>query len=167
MMQRYILKNGINKSTWNPTKCLSNLQEHRKEKQDWESWQTNKKQISKVIDLNLNTSIIILNLKSKDTNKRKILTELIKITLFNYMLFLQKLGGGIKENDGGVNSMIYLIYCKNFCKCHNVSPPSKTIIKEKKKNFKLRIFICNYFQTLMYIFLLGLILILITKVMLI
>jgi hypothetical protein len=37
-------------------------------------------------------------------------------------------GGGIKENDGGVNSnMIYLIYCKNFCKCLNVPPPSTTI----------------------------------------
>jgi hypothetical protein len=23
--------------------------------------------------------------------------------------------------------MIYLIYCKNFCKCHNVPPPSTTI----------------------------------------
>jgi hypothetical protein len=32
-------------------------------------------------------------------------------------------GRRIKENDGGRNStMIYLIYCKNFCKCHNVSP---------------------------------------------
>jgi hypothetical protein len=32
-------------------------------------------------------------------------------------------GGEIQENDGGVNSnMIYLIYCKNFCKCHNVPP---------------------------------------------
>jgi hypothetical protein len=32
-------------------------------------------------------------------------------------------GRGIKENDGGVNStMIYLIYCKNFCGCHNVPP---------------------------------------------
>jgi hypothetical protein len=30
-------------------------------------------------------------------------------------------GGRIKENDGRVDSsMIYLIYCKNFCKCHNV-----------------------------------------------
>jgi hypothetical protein len=26
----------------------------------------------------------------------------------------------IKENDGGVNST--MIYYKNFCKCHNVSP---------------------------------------------
>jgi hypothetical protein len=32
--------------------------------------------------------------------------------------------GRIKENDGGGlnSSMIYLIYCKNFCKCHNVPP---------------------------------------------
>jgi uncharacterized protein (DUF433 family) len=30
---------------------------------------------------------------------------------------------GIKENDGGSEfNMIYLIYCKNFCKCHNVPP---------------------------------------------
>jgi hypothetical protein len=29
------------------------------------------------------------------------------------------------ENDGGVNSsMLYLIYCKDFCKCYNVPPPS-------------------------------------------
>jgi hypothetical protein len=31
----------------------------------------------------------------------------------------------------GVNSnMIYLIHCKNLCKCHNV-PPHSTTIKEK------------------------------------
>jgi hypothetical protein len=36
-------------------------------------------------------------------------------------------GGGIKKNGGGVNSsMIYLIHCKIFCKCHNVTPPSTT-----------------------------------------
>jgi hypothetical protein len=39
----------------------------------------------------------------------------------------------LKESSGGVNSsVIYLIHCKNFCKCHNVLPPS-TIKKEKKK----------------------------------
>jgi hypothetical protein len=27
-------------------------------------------------------------------------------------------GGRIKENDGGLNST--MIYCKNFCKCHNI-----------------------------------------------
>jgi hypothetical protein len=37
---------------------------------------------------------------------------------------------GIKENDGGVTST--MIYCKNFCKCHNV-PPSTRIIKKRKK----------------------------------
>jgi hypothetical protein len=37
--------------------------------------------------------------------------------------------GGKKENDGGENSsMIHLIYCKNVCKCYNVSP-SKTVQK--------------------------------------
>jgi hypothetical protein len=35
---------------------------------------------------------------------------------------------------GGVkSSMIYLIHCKNLCKCHNVLPPSRAI-KEKKNN---------------------------------
>jgi hypothetical protein len=32
----------------------------------------------------------------------------------------------------GNSRMIYLIHCKNFCKCHNVPPPSTTI--KKKKN---------------------------------
>jgi hypothetical protein len=37
-------------------------------------------------------------------------------------------GGGMKESSGGVNSnMIYLIHCKNLCKCHNVYPPSRKI----------------------------------------
>jgi hypothetical protein len=32
----------------------------------------------------------------------------------------------IKENVEGVNSsMIYLIYCKNFCKCCEVPPPAQ------------------------------------------
>jgi hypothetical protein len=30
------------------------------------------------------------------------------------------MGERIKENDGGVNST--MIYCKNFCKCHNAPP---------------------------------------------
>jgi hypothetical protein len=35
--------------------------------------------------------------------------------------------GGINENGGGVNwGMIYLIYCKNLCRSHNVPPPSTT-----------------------------------------
>jgi hypothetical protein len=34
--------------------------------------------------------------------------------------------GWIKENGVGVNSnMIYLIYCMNLCKCHNVPLPRK------------------------------------------
>jgi hypothetical protein len=40
----------------------------------------------------------------------------------------------------GVNSsMIYLIHCKNLCKCYNVPPPSRTIkkvLKQKKKEKK-------------------------------
>jgi hypothetical protein len=40
------------------------------------------------------------------------------------------MGEGVKEKDGVVNSR--MIYCKNFCKCHSISP-SRTIIKRKKK----------------------------------
>jgi hypothetical protein len=35
---------------------------------------------------------------------------------------------GMGEGDKGVYScIIYLMYCKNFQKCHNVLPPSTTI----------------------------------------
>jgi hypothetical protein len=34
------------------------------------------------------------------------------------------------KRSGGVNSS--MIYCKNFCKCHNVPPPSTTINKKEK-----------------------------------
>jgi hypothetical protein len=44
--------------------------------------------------------------------------------------------GEIKEHDGGVNStMVHLIYCKNFCKCHNAPPANKK--KILKKSFSL------------------------------
>jgi hypothetical protein len=37
----------------------------------------------------------------------------------------------------GVNSsMTYLIYCKNFCKCHSVHPPSITIKKIQESHDK-------------------------------
>jgi hypothetical protein len=37
---------------------------------------------------------------------------------------------GMKVNgEGGEFSMKYLVYCKNFCKCHNVPPLSTTIKK--------------------------------------
>jgi hypothetical protein len=44
-------------------------------------------------------------------------------------------GGKIKESDGGVNST--MIYCKNFCKCHSVTPSTtiKQFKKTKKKKF--------------------------------
>jgi hypothetical protein len=42
---------------------------------------------------------------------------------------------GIKKSGRGVNSsMIYLIDCKNFCKCHNVPPPSTIKIILKVRN---------------------------------
>jgi hypothetical protein len=35
-------------------------------------------------------------------------------------------GGEIKESSGGVNSsMVYLIHCKNLCKCYNVPYPAQ------------------------------------------
>jgi hypothetical protein len=42
-------------------------------------------------------------------------------------------GGDDKEVGGGANSIIiYLIYCNNFCECHNV-PPTNITVKKKKK----------------------------------
>jgi hypothetical protein len=36
--------------------------------------------------------------------------------------------GEMGERNGGVNpSMIYLIHCKNLCKCHSVPTPSTAI----------------------------------------
>jgi hypothetical protein len=29
-------------------------------------------------------------------------------------------GGGMRMMEGANSAMIYFIYCKNFCKCHNV-----------------------------------------------
>jgi hypothetical protein len=43
-------------------------------------------------------------------------------------------GGGIKETSGGVkSSIIYLMHCKNPCKCHNISPTSTNNKGEKKQ----------------------------------
>jgi hypothetical protein len=43
----------------------------------------------------------------------------------------------------GVNSsMIYLMYCNNFCKCHNVPPPGTTI-KRKNMGFRIRFSVQN------------------------
>jgi hypothetical protein len=41
--------------------------------------------------------------------------------------------GGMRKRrmmEGVNSSMIYLIYCMKFCKCHNVPPPSTTIKKK-------------------------------------
>jgi hypothetical protein len=41
------------------------------------------------------------------------------------------MGGGMKEAVEGVNSStIYLIHCKNLCKCYNVPTPSTTTTKK-------------------------------------
>jgi hypothetical protein len=45
----------------------------------------------------------------------------------------QELGEGVIKEIGGVNlSIIYLLYYKNLCKCHNV-PLCRTTIKNKIK----------------------------------
>jgi hypothetical protein len=50
--------------------------------------------------------------------------------------------GGRKAVERVNSSIIYLIHCKNFCKCHNVPPPSTTIKKRQILCF------CNYFTTI-------------------
>jgi hypothetical protein len=53
-------------------------------------------------------------------------------------------GVGIKENDGGVNlTMMHLISCKNFCKCHAIPIPSATIkiLRSKAKKIKHNVII--------------------------
>jgi hypothetical protein len=45
--------------------------------------------------------------------------------------------GGCRRMVEGVNSSIkYLIYCKNFCKCHDVPQTSTTIKKLENKKHK-------------------------------
>jgi hypothetical protein len=47
------------------------------------------------------------------------------------------LGEGVKESKGGGDSsMMYLMHCKNRCKCHNVPSPGTTIKKKRKKKNK-------------------------------
>jgi hypothetical protein len=45
------------------------------------------------------------------------------------------------------STIIYLIYCKNFYKYHNIPPPSTTIKKEMKQNDQVDTlvlwFVCN------------------------
>jgi hypothetical protein len=38
-----------------------------------------------------------------------------------------------KKQEGVISSMLYLIHCKNLCKCHSVPPPSTTIKKKEKE----------------------------------
>jgi hypothetical protein len=44
-------------------------------------------------------------------------------------------GGWRKMVEGMNSSTIYLLYCKNFCKCHNVPPPSNKKKERKKISF--------------------------------
>jgi hypothetical protein len=62
-------------------------------------------------------------------NKR----EKIKMSIYSKVIeaISQMEGGGEKRGwwRGANSSMIYLIHCKNLCKCRNVLPPSTTIKK--------------------------------------
>jgi hypothetical protein len=47
-------------------------------------------------------------------------------------------GVGKRRMVQGVNSsMIYLIYCKNICKCYNVLPPRMTIKLKRKEKIEI------------------------------
>jgi hypothetical protein len=69
------------------------------------------------------------------------IVQMLCIHVYNFKMILLKLfqeqgKDGIKENGGEVNSsMTYLIYFKDFCKCHNVPPPS-TIIKNSEMGYQ-------------------------------
>jgi hypothetical protein len=57
-------------------------------------------------------------------------------TCYNYS---RSGGGDIIENGGrSKDNMIYMIYCKNLCKCDNVLPAQQKI-KKKKKTTKKKI----------------------------
>jgi hypothetical protein len=61
---------------------------------------------------------------------------------WDLLKLFQEWGEGIKENDGGVNSsMIYLTYCKNFCKCHNIPQHNNKnkLIKTMKRISKKKV----------------------------
>jgi hypothetical protein len=57
----------------------------------------------------------------------------------------------MKENGKGMNSnIIYLIHCKNFCKCPNILPPSTTTKKngnESNKKQSSLIVLASYSNT--------------------
>jgi hypothetical protein len=61
----------------------------------------------------------------------------------------------MKVVEGANSSMIYLIYCKNFCKCRNVLPPSTPIkfkkIKNKASNFKQIVHESYFIEFIMWI----------------
>jgi hypothetical protein len=47
-------------------------------------------------------------------------------------------GGQRRMVEGVVNSSpVYLLHCKNFCKYHNIPPPSTTMKRGKNPNYSL------------------------------
>jgi hypothetical protein len=63
-------------------------------------------------------------------------TQVWKLTNETCLIYSRNVGGVEKHNDGGYNSStIYLIYCKNNCKCHNILPHRTEKLKIKLKTF--------------------------------
>jgi hypothetical protein len=60
-------------------------------------------------------------------NKRKRKKKKKKFNFFIKKMRIKYLNG----MEGMHSSMVYLTYCKNFCKCHTV-PPTTAIKKSKK-----------------------------------
>jgi hypothetical protein len=57
----------------------------------------------------------------KDEYTGNIMYSRVKMTKWDLLKLSQEWGCGVKENDGReMNST--MIYCKNFCTCHNVPP---------------------------------------------
>jgi hypothetical protein len=67
---------------------------------------------------------IIIALQNPTKNKLKNILNILKAITSQSEMQRKRIVDGINS------SVIYLIYCKNFCKCHNVFPPSTTIKKE-------------------------------------
>jgi hypothetical protein len=55
-------------------------------------------------------------------------------------------GGRGRVEEGVNSSMIYLIHCKNLCKCHNEPPPSTIKEKRKGKNTEESLQLSKYFK---------------------
>jgi hypothetical protein len=60
-----------------------------------------------------------------------------KLILVETVLGIGGVGKWRRAVDGVNSSTIYLIHCKNLCKCYNVPPPRTTKTKRMKKKKKI------------------------------